>query len=157
VVKQSSSSPLLVGGIYTVLRTKAPVTVAEFGSRYCLVGPWNGRSSPLEVEELEPESQLIKKCIDGLRQQGVRVVYGRWLIDGSPYVLLFDLETAGARLSEWRNDLWESASIPCPTSDRDMNDAVLLGYMLSWFLDLVLVVPQEQDLILNLVLCLWPV
>jgi glycogen synthase len=27
-----------VGGIYTVIKTKVPVTVSEYGERYCLIG-----------------------------------------------------------------------------------------------------------------------
>jgi glycogen synthase len=30
--------PCLVGGVYTVLKTKAPSTVREYGNRYTLIG-----------------------------------------------------------------------------------------------------------------------
>lgn len=33
----------LVGGIYTVIRTKAGVTVDELGDDYFLIGPYNHR------------------------------------------------------------------------------------------------------------------
>ena len=33
-----------VGGIYSVLKSKAPVTTAEYGERYCLIGPLNRAS-----------------------------------------------------------------------------------------------------------------
>ena len=36
------SSP--VGGIYSVLKSKAPVTTAEYGDRYTLIGPLNRNS-----------------------------------------------------------------------------------------------------------------
>lgn len=42
-----------VGGIYTVLKTKAPVTKEEFGDRYCLIGPYNSTSAPIEVEVVD--------------------------------------------------------------------------------------------------------
>lgn len=34
----------LVGGIYSVLKSKAPVTTAEYGERYTLIGPLNRAS-----------------------------------------------------------------------------------------------------------------
>lgn len=33
-----------VGGIYSVLKSKAPVTTAEYGDRYTLIGPLNRNS-----------------------------------------------------------------------------------------------------------------
>ncbi|KAJ2574431.1 glycogen synthase isoform 1, partial [Coemansia sp. RSA 1804] len=37
-----------VGGIYTVIKTKVPVTVQEYGDRYHLTGPWNRFSAHVE-------------------------------------------------------------------------------------------------------------
>ena len=42
-----------VGGIYTVIKTKAPVTCAEYGDRYTLIGPLSYKSAPMEVEAIE--------------------------------------------------------------------------------------------------------
>jgi hypothetical protein len=42
-----------VGGIYTVLKTKAPVTKEEYGDRYCLIGPYNSTTAPIEVEVID--------------------------------------------------------------------------------------------------------
>jgi glycogen(starch) synthase len=33
-----------VGGIYSVLKSKAQVTTAEYGAAYTLLGPWNRAS-----------------------------------------------------------------------------------------------------------------
>lgn len=38
-----------VGGIYSVLKSKAPVTTAEYGDRYTLLGPLNHQSVRLPV------------------------------------------------------------------------------------------------------------
>lgn len=34
----------IVGGIYSVIKSKAPVTTAEYGDRYTLIGPLNHQS-----------------------------------------------------------------------------------------------------------------
>jgi glycogen(starch) synthase len=35
---------LLVGGIYSVIKSKARYTTAQYGARYTLLGPWNRAS-----------------------------------------------------------------------------------------------------------------
>lgn len=52
-----------VGGIYTVIKTKTPVTTAEYGSRYCLIGPLNHSCAPLEVETISEPSVSLKKLM----------------------------------------------------------------------------------------------
>ena len=38
----------------------------------------------------------------------LQVVYGRWLIDGYPNVVLFDIGSGAWKLDQWKNELWES-------------------------------------------------
>lgn len=40
----SNILPHTVGGIYSVIKSKAPVTTAEYGDRYTLIGPLNRQS-----------------------------------------------------------------------------------------------------------------
>lgn len=61
-------------------------------------------------------------------------MYGRWLIEGYPKVLLFDLGSAWANLDDWRVDLWRMAQVPAPPHDTEMNDAIVFGYLVAWFL-----------------------
>lgn len=136
----------IVGGIYTVIKTKVPVTVEEYGDRYCLIGPLSRKNSSFEVEVCEPECHVIGKSLKEMRDAGVRVVYGKWLIDGSPSVILFDVESVLHRLQEWKGDLWKLAGIPSPSNDLEMNGAILLGYLAAWFIGLV---SFDGSLILN--------
>ncbi|KAI8843627.1 glycogen synthase [Chytridium lagenaria] len=56
-----------VGGIYTVIKTKAPVTVSEYGDRYCLIGPLSYQKAAMEVEAItEPESEAMRRALDTL-------------------------------------------------------------------------------------------
>lgn len=130
----------IVGGIYTVIKTKVPVTVEEYGGRYYLIGPLSKKNSSLEVETWEPEDSVVKECINEMQSCGVKILHGKWLVDGSPNVILFELESVAHRTAEWRGDLWNLAGIPCPSSDQEMNDAVLFGYLNAWFLGLVRIV-----------------
>jgi len=124
----------IVGGIYTVLKTKAPVTCAEYGDRYHLIGPLNRQSAQLEVEKQTPTNPHIKAAIKAMNDQGVQTLYGTWLIDGAPNVLLLDLGSQAHKLNEWKADLWRNCGIPSPEHDTETNDAILFGYLVAWFL-----------------------
>ncbi|KAI8379281.1 glycogen synthase [Radiomyces spectabilis] len=123
-----------VGGIYTVLKTKVPVTVHEFGARYCLIGPLSYKTAPMEVEALEPPNGKIRETLNAMAEHGVKYLFGRWLIEGAPYVLLFDTGCMYHKLDEWKGDLWRCAGIPSPPSDTETNEAILFGYLVTWFL-----------------------
>ena len=67
-----------------------------------------------------------------------QVVFGRWLIDGYPKVVLFDIGSAAWKLDEWKRELWEMSHIGVPWHDRESNDAIILGFLTAWFLSEVL-------------------
>lgn len=63
-----------------------------------------------------------------------QVFFGRWLIDGYPKVVLFDIGSAAWKLDEFKHELWESAGIGIPWHDRESNDAVIFGALVCWFM-----------------------
>jgi len=65
-----------VGGIYTVIKTKVPVTVSEYGDRYCLIGPLSQKTAPVEVEAQEPTDPHLAVTLDAMRKQGVKLPDG---------------------------------------------------------------------------------
>ncbi|KAG0351580.1 glycogen synthase isoform 1, partial [Podila minutissima] len=73
-----------VGGIYTVLKSKAPVTSHEYGDRYTMIGPLSYKTAPLEVETLEPDTPELRLTLESMKERGVKFLYGRWLIEGAP-------------------------------------------------------------------------
>ena len=125
-----------VGGIYTVLKTKAPSTVEEYGDKYFLVGPLSYKSAGLEVESLSLDSVhgSVGEALQDMSSKGVRFIYGRWLIEGSPKVILFDVGSMYSKLDEWKGDLWKESGVPSPPNDFEMNDSVVFGYIVAWFL-----------------------
>ncbi|CAO1630663.1 unnamed protein product [Sympodiomycopsis kandeliae] len=123
-----------VGGIYTVIKTKAPVTAAEYGDRLTLIGPLNYKTAPMEVDPVEPEDPALKQTLDSMAARGVKFLYGRWLIERAPRVLLFDTGSMYSKLDEWKGDLWNSAGIPTPQNDHETNETLVFGYLVAWFL-----------------------
>ncbi|ETN87307.1 starch synthase [Necator americanus] len=58
-----------VGGIYTVLRTKAPISTEELGDQYCMLGPYNED----RVEVLEPDNAAMKYALEHARDCGFKM------------------------------------------------------------------------------------
>ncbi|XP_056409803.1 glycogen [starch] synthase, liver-like [Hyla sarda] len=123
-----------VGGIYTVIQTKAKITAEEWGENYFLIGPYSEQNVQTQVEICDPPRAALRKAMDALQAQGCQVYFGRWLIDGSPYVLLFDIGSAAWNLDRWKGDFWEACTVGIPFHDREANDALLFGSLTAWFL-----------------------
>ncbi|HMX57534.1 MAG TPA: hypothetical protein PKE49_13500, partial [Leptospiraceae bacterium] len=79
-----------LGGIYTVLRSKAPSFVKALGDSYCLIGPYNPETAPFEFEESAGDNVFAKAC-QKLKLSGLDARTGRWLIPGRPRVVLLNL------------------------------------------------------------------
>lgn len=86
------------------------------------------------MEALEPQDPALKASLESMRERGIDYVYGRWLVEGAPRVILFDTKTAYGNLEEWKADLWNTAMIPVPQNDDETNEAVVFGYVVAWFL-----------------------
>ncbi|XP_022647494.1 glycogen [starch] synthase, muscle-like isoform X1 [Varroa destructor] len=123
-----------VGGIYTVIKTKAEASTMELGDQYCLIGPLKQNAVKTEVEITEPP-KLFERALTSFHDQKVNFVYGRWLIDGYPQILLVDVGSVSDRLTAWRQDVYEKSGIGIPYEDIESNDAVLFGYLTAWFLE----------------------
>jgi glycogen(starch) synthase len=62
------------------------------------------------------------------------VVTGRWLIEGQPLLVLFDITSNQPRLKDARNQLFAKCGIGIPDTDNESLDAVLFGHLTAWFL-----------------------
>lgn len=62
-----------VGGIYTVIQTKAKITVDEWGENYFMMGPYYEHNFKTQVEPCEPPNQAIKVAMDSLINNGCQV------------------------------------------------------------------------------------
>uniref|UniRef100_A0A672YI28 Glycogen [starch] synthase n=1 Tax=Sphaeramia orbicularis TaxID=375764 RepID=A0A672YI28_9TELE len=61
-----------VGGIYTVIQTKARLTSEEWGENYFLVGPYVESNVRTQVELIEPTNPVLKRTIDKMNSSGCK-------------------------------------------------------------------------------------
>src|SRR6267378_8356773 len=79
-----------VGGIYTVIRSKAPSMVEHATSGYCMIGPYLGKNIQAELDPLDDVQDVFGQAAANLRKKGFDVHYAEWLITGKPRVVLLN-------------------------------------------------------------------
>ncbi len=124
-----------VGGIYTVIRTKVPSMVEKWGENYFLLGPYFQNKAASEFEPIadwndSPAGKAAKK----LKDSGVDVHYGYWLVTGKPRVILFDFNSLRSRLELIKFRLWEEHRISTLNSEDLVNQVILFGECLREYL-----------------------
>ncbi|MGB5415487.1 MAG: glycogen/starch synthase, partial [Polyangiales bacterium] len=129
-----------VGGIYTVLRSKVQSMVGRWGSRYCLVGPYNPQTAEVEFQPA-PLVGAFGKAVQRLLEMGYRVHYGRWLVSGRPHVVLLDIGSVGGALNDIKYRAWADHGIP-ESDDTKVDDALAFGEMCRGLLSVLV---QEQS------------
>ncbi len=125
-----------LGGIYTVLRSKVPTMVDRWGSRYCLVGPYNHATAQVEFEA-SPLTGPIGQAVKSLRDLGIWAHYGRWLVTGRPHVVLIDYLSVFSRLGDVKYRLWADHHIATPDSNELLNNVIAFGEGVRQFLALL--------------------
>ena len=52
---------------------------------------------------------------------------GRWLVEGNPQVVLFDIASASQKMNEFKQELYDKAGIGIPSEDIETNDVTIFG------------------------------
>lgn len=62
-----------VGGIYTVIQTKAKITVDEWGENFFMIGPYYEHNFKTQVEKCDPPNEAIKAAIESMNNNRCQV------------------------------------------------------------------------------------
>ncbi len=115
-----------VGGIYQVIRSKVPLMQQRWADRYLLVGPYEPAKAGLEFEPGHASGWLAR-ALQKLKEEGLHVHYGRWLVPGRPRVLLVDYHLSVERLNAVKYYLFADHGIETPTGDGLVDGVVAFG------------------------------
>jgi len=122
-----------VGGIYTVIRSKVPTMMEIWKDNYCLVGPYFPAKASAEFEPESNYDDPIGKAVLALRDKGIDVHYGYWLVSGRPKVVLINPYSVFNRLGEIKYGLWEHHGIATPDHDDLLNQVIAFGFTVKEF------------------------
>src|SRR5579859_5620647 len=109
-----------VGGIYTVIRSKAPAMMKNHSGNFCMVGPYVNKSILAEIEPLQDSEDIFGQAAANLRKKGYDVVYAEWLITGKPRVVLLNPLIEEKALSVVKYLLWKNHGIATPTDRKSV-------------------------------------
>ena len=99
-----------VGGIYTVLSTRAKTLQDKLKDHIMFIGPdvWKEKENPL----FEEDASLLKSWRDTAENENLHVRIGRWNVPGHPIAVLVDFQPTEAR---WFNGSAVPAEPSCLT------------------------------------------
>ncbi len=123
-----------VGGIYTVLATKAETLEKEFDDRHILIGPdiWKGK---VDNPDFTEDKNLLKLWRDHAISEGLKVKIGRWNIPGKPIAVLIDFTPFYDKKNEIFTDLWIKFQLDSLTGGWDYIEPALFGYAAGKVID----------------------
>ena len=99
-----------VGGIYTVISTRANTLQKQLQDRVIFIGPdiWQGKENPTFIET----KSLYTAWTDyAIHHDGLKVRVGRWNIPGEPVVVLVDFMPFFAQKNEIYARMWEDYGV----------------------------------------------
>lgn len=123
-----------VGGIYTVIRSKVPSMVEEWGDHYCLIGPYFAQTASIEFEPQPNDDSVYAQVAAKLRQEGFPVHYGRWLVTGRPRIILVDLDAMMGQVDILKFKLWENHKISTLQAEPLVDKVIAFGELVRKYL-----------------------
>ncbi len=116
-----------IGGIYTVISTKAKTVVDKFNDNYVLIGPdvWKETTNnPDFVEDTGLFADWKAKSSD----EGLKIRTGRWNIEGKPIVILVDFTPLFPKKDEIFAHFWETYKLDSLNGEWDYIESAMFGY-----------------------------
>ena len=115
-----------VGGIYTVLSTRAKTLQDAMKDHVIFIGPdcWKENECPYFREE----KSLFAEWQWEVREQGLAVKVGRWTVPGEPIAILVDFTPYFEKKNEIYGWLWEHYGVDSLHAYGDYDEASMFSY-----------------------------
>ena len=115
-----------VGGIYTVLSTRAKTLQEALQDKIIFIGPdfWKEQESPYFKEE----KNLFADWQRTAKEQGLKVRVGRWTVPGEPIAILVDFNPFFEKKNEIYGWLWENYGVDSLHAYGDYDEASMFSY-----------------------------
>ena len=115
-----------VGGIYTVLSTRAKTLQQVLKDKIIFIGPdfWKEQESPYFRED----NSLLAEWQWAAKEQGLKVRVGRWTVPGEPIAILVDFNPYFEKKNEIYGWLWEKYQVDSLHAYGDYDEASMFSY-----------------------------
>jgi glycogen(starch) synthase len=123
-----------VGGIYTVLATKAKYIKNYYDRNYFVIGPYLGARSQTDFKILKTPAEF-QDVIDNLQAKGIIVYYGEWFVPGSPNGFLIDFQKFLHEINSIKYELWQNFGVDSLRTGQDYNEPIAWSKAVSIFIE----------------------
>ncbi len=115
-----------VGGIYTVLSTRAKTLKEKLQDQLIFIGPdcWRDKVNPY----FSRDNALYADWQKQAAEEGLKVKVGRWNIPGEPVAILVDFISYYAIKNEIYGKLWENFQVDSLHAYGDYDEASMFSY-----------------------------
>ncbi|WP_419787026.1 alpha-glucan family phosphorylase [Pseudodesulfovibrio sp.] len=113
-----------VGGIHTVISSKAAEAIKAFEGRYVTMGPLLDRNPGFK--SAEPPKELIP-ALDRLKGKGIETQFGKWDIPGQPWAMLIGFQNAFPDKDKLLFQLWSDFGVDSMAGGWDYIEPVLFS------------------------------
>lgn len=116
-----------VGGIYTVLSTRAKTLQEKHTDKVFFIGPdfWTGKKNPLFKES---KTLLAKWRKSALEYDGISMRLGRWQIPGEPIAILVDFKPFFEQRDEIFGWAWENFRVNSLNAYGDYDESIVFSW-----------------------------
>ncbi|OQY03816.1 MAG: alpha-glucan phosphorylase [Bacteroidetes bacterium 4572_117] len=116
-----------VGGIHTVVSTKAITLQKELKDGLIMLGPDLHRDESVNPE-FEEDNNLFPDWKQAAEKEGLRIKIGRWKIVGKPVVILIDFSPFIAQKNEIFRRFWDLYQLDSLSGHWDYIEPAIFGY-----------------------------
>lgn len=124
----------LVGGIYTVLSTRAATLTAQYADKLIFIGPdiWKDKTCQwfLETSDLSEDWRDFT-----FSEYGLKIRTGRWNIPGNPVAVLVDFYPLLNKKNEIYFQVWEHFGVNSIAAYGDYDESSMFGYAAGMVVD----------------------
>ena len=116
-----------VGGIYTVLSTRAKTLQGVFPDRIFFIGPdvWLGKENPLFNEDVKMLQAWRKHALE---KDDLKIPIGRWNIPGNPIAILVDFTPFYTQKNDIYTQAWIDFQVDSLHAYGDYDEASMFSY-----------------------------
>ena len=119
-----------VGGIYTIVKSKAAKMVEFYDGDYYLMGPYFPSKVLGQFQEELP-TEMCKSAFEDLKNEGIICHFGRWLCEGNPQVILVDFVNYRHMTNSIKKDMWEWYKIDSLRASEDYDEPLVWAYSIG--------------------------
>ena len=115
-----------VGGIYTVLSTRAKTLQDVLKDKIIFIGPdfWKDKTNPLFKED----SKLLSDWRENAVKEGLGIRVGRWNIPGKPIAVLVDFNPYFSLKNDIYTQAWQDFGVDSLHAYGDYDEASMFSY-----------------------------